>query len=598
MRLRIALLAALASLLLAAPARATFIQELSPPFTDGSLNGQDEIVGMTLGPDGNIWAINFDADRVARITPSGQLTEFSFPNLFGLRDIVVGPDGNFWVTAANSSGFGIMSQSGQVVKECTGLNDPLNPGGAGNLTPESITRVGDRAWFSSSTGQASLASFDANCANPLAHNGGSGVQFVQGIGGSLWWSSVGTGRIARLDDPNSGAGTEVHWDVGFTQPGDMVDGPGGRVWFTLRLSDQIGSVSKTASTDNTTFEVFSPPAGEVDTPYGIATGPDGNLWFTSRDNSRIGRMTPAGAFTSFSTGISPNSQPGHIVAGPDFDLWFGELRAKRVARVLPDQPPRPTTGAGTPTSPSTATIAGQVDPRGGATSVVVEYGTTTAYGSTAPAGAVPPGVGSVNVSAALRGLSGNTTYHYRVTASSPGGTAAAADRTFTTPPGTSGVDNDGDGISPPADCNDANPAIRPGARDIPGNKIDENCDGRDAPFPLIAATISSFFRTFTSHTVVTKLVVNKPPSGTTIRITCKGRGCPRTRRVKVKPAKRQVKLTRFVRKAKLKPGARLEVRVTRSRTIGKVRRITVRSRKLPRIQDLCLPPGARKPRRC
>jgi hypothetical protein len=59
-----------------------------------------------------------------------------------------------------------------------------------------------------------------------------------------------------------------------------------------------------------------------------------------------------------------------------------------------------------------------------------------------------------------------------------------------------------------------------------------------------------------------------------------------------------VKLTKFVRKAKLKPGARLEVRVTKSGTIGKVRRITVRSLKLPRIQDLCLTPGARKPGRC
>jgi streptogramin lyase len=596
-RLRIALLAALASLLLAAPARATFIQELSPPFTDGSLNGQDEIVGMTLGPDGNIWTVNFDADRVARVTPSGQLTEFAFPNLFGLRDITLGPDGNFWVTAANSNGFGIMSQSGQVVKECTGLQDPLNPGGAGNLTPESITRVGGRVWFSSSTGQASLASFDANCANPLGHNGGSGVDFVRGIDESLWWSSIGTSRIARLDNPNSLAPTEVHWDVP-TFPGDMDEGPNGRVWFTLRNTNQIGSVSKTASTDNTTLEVFSPPAGEVATPYGIAAGPDGNLWFTSRDNSRIGRLTPGGAFTTFSTGISPNSQPGHIVAGPDFDLWFGELRAKRVGRVLPDQPPRPTTGVGTPTSPSTATIVGQVDPRGGATGVVVEYGTTTAYGSTAPAGNIPEGIGSVSVSAALSGLTGNTTYHYRVTATSPGGTAAGADGTFTTPPGTSGVDNDGDGISPPADCNDSNSAIRPGAHDIPGNMIDEDCDGRDAPFPLIGATISSFFRSFTSHTVVTKLVVMKPPSGTTIRVTCKGRGCPRKRTVKVQRGKRQVKLTKFVRRAKLKPGARLEVRVTQPGTIGKVRRITVRSGKPPRIQDLCLRPGARKPGRC
>ena len=43
------------------------------------------------------------------------------------------------------------------------------------------------------------------------------------------------------------------------------------------------------------------------------------------------------------------------------------------------------------------------------------------------------------------------------------------------------VDRDGDGFSPPADCNDSAAGIRPGATDIPGNGTDENCDGADAP---------------------------------------------------------------------------------------------------------------------
>ena len=68
-------------------------------------------------------------------------------------------------------------------------------------------------------------------------------------------------------------------------------------------------------------------------PVFLTAGPDGNIWFTDPSNDRVGRITPAGAITEFSAGITALSEPLNIARGPDGSLWFAEYAGHRIGRV-------------------------------------------------------------------------------------------------------------------------------------------------------------------------------------------------------------------------------------------------------------------------
>lgn len=97
--------------------------------------------------------------------------------------------------------------------------------------------------------------------------------------------------------------------------------------------------------------------------------------------------------------------------------------------------PTATTEAASAVGETAATLNGQVNPRGYATTYQFEYGTTTSYGTKVPATAESVGSGTSNVavSKAISGLKGATLYHYRVSATNAFGTTPGLDKTFTTP---------------------------------------------------------------------------------------------------------------------------------------------------------------------
>jgi len=94
-------------------------------------------------------------------------------------------------------------------------------------------------------------------------------------------------------------------------------------------------------------------------------------------------------------------------------------------------PPIVTTTQATSISAHQAVLGGIVNANGSATTTQFEYGTTTAYGSTIPAGDV---YGNTNtpISATAYSLTQGTLYHFRAVGSNAGGISYGADSAFTT----------------------------------------------------------------------------------------------------------------------------------------------------------------------
>ena len=90
------------------------------------------------------------------------------------------------------------------------------------------------------------------------------------------------------------------------------------------------------------------------------------------------------------------------------------------------------TGAAANVGSTTATVGGTVDPRGRSTSWWFEYGASASYGAKTASKSAGSKAGPQNVAANLAGLKNGITYHYRLVATSDGGTTYGSDLTFAT----------------------------------------------------------------------------------------------------------------------------------------------------------------------
>jgi streptogramin lyase len=619
-RLGVLVAAAVAVLTSAVPAHGAVVTRYGG-FAIGSLGG------IAAGADGNLWVAEESADKITKMSQTGH---FQPGGSGGDRPtgLVQGPStagprgsGSVWVALTNSKAIAR-------IDTLSGAQETISTAGVSDCGPRGIT-VGPGAgymYFSlpnpgdgSCTSPSMIGWFPILTFSPVSAAAGFGTAYALSATADRLFVADYDGNAIRRAVVAQADGTPTveatHPIPGGGSPRGITATRAGQVWSTLFTAGTLARVDATAG-DGVAAQVVDPgqPFGE---PTGIVTGGDGYVYAASHTSDRIARIAPDGRPTVFP--LAGAYSPWELATSPDplsAEIWMTNRDDRTIARFVHGAP-RPLTG-GYSEGPNDAFVSGTVDPQGIESQAYYEYGTTTAYGKVSatstleastdfrpPLQLPPPApinptvldkipVGPVSVSGELTGLTPRTTYHYRLVATNSEGTRVGADRTFTTP---APVDRDGDGHSPPQDCDDNDKTIHPGARDTFGDDVDQNCDGVDgSKLQRLRALVTVSARKSGSLTRVRTLRVTRLAGGETVKVTCKGRGCKfksRTRKAK----RGAMKLESLFKGRALRPGARVVVRVTKAATIGSSVSITARRSGKPSVVRRCVRPGA-KPSIC
>ena len=198
-----------------------------------------------------------------------------------------------------------------------------------------------------------------------------------------------------------------------------------------------GFVNEYNSEDVYQGHLNAPPGGFGPTAVAVEES-TGDLYVLDALTNAIDEFNAAGEFIGrfANTPAGPLSSPADIAVNASGDVYVSDVGTRAVDVFGPNVlVPEVTTGASSAVLRTSAKLEGTVNPEGKeVTSCQFEYGTSAAYGNTAPCATAPgSGSSSVPVSAEVSGLTPETTYHYRLVAGySAATTYAGTDHTVTT----------------------------------------------------------------------------------------------------------------------------------------------------------------------
>jgi Fibronectin type III domain len=229
------------------------------------------------------------------------------------------------------------------------------------------------------------------------------------------------------------ANTTYHFRVSATGPGGTRLGNDAS-FKTLPISPTVvtGVASVVTPTTATLNATVNPNGGEVTScklEYGETAAYGSSVPCSPSPGSGISTVAVAGAIEKLSANTTYHFRVVAVNGGGE---GVGEDRSFTTLQKAPTV----VTGSASLVTQTTATLGASVNPNGGeVTGCKLEYGKTEDYGSSAPCSPSPgSGRSPVAVSAAIKGLEANATYHFRVSATNGGGTNTGGDVSFKTLP--------------------------------------------------------------------------------------------------------------------------------------------------------------------
>ncbi|HVX55070.1 virginiamycin B lyase family protein [Nocardioides sp.] len=294
---------------------------------------------ITTAPDGSMWFIERNANKVGRITTTGQISEYTLPpneddDNADVEDLDVAPDGTVWVAYDQGHEVVALHPNGSVAQGP--YTDDYPDAGEVRVAPDGVPWItmnyADSGVSRIVGGQWTWNSNSPECDDVLG----------RAADGSMWCALSYPGRLIHLNADASGGTTYPLPSYSGYLDGDLgsiAAGPVGSVWFTRYSSgtfvtpDGYGVVGYL---DQATGAVTAWRTGSNTAPTSLVEGPDGNMWFTSVNEFHpgIGHLSASGVGAISQVGAY---KPTSLTFSHDGAIWFTDSADNAVVRVTRDQ---------------------------------------------------------------------------------------------------------------------------------------------------------------------------------------------------------------------------------------------------------------------